>query len=713
MIGAGAAFWTSLGGAFACALMGAWIVQRGDDRPGRDAALLVLGMSALWGVVTAAMGADSGASALAETIRNLAWLAFLHNLMGGGRNQAGIVGGRPVLAVLACVELLHPVLRFTVASLPPSHALQGAAFELTVFFRLMVTVGGLVLVHIVYELASRRGRSALRWNAAALGAVWLCDLNFYMVAWLGDGQPGALEALRGIVLVPVAVMLAIARTRGAELRIRPSRAMAFQSLSLLVIGGYLVIMVAAAQSLAWLGDTTPPLAQVGFVFTSAVLALIVLPSGRVRGWMKVVVAKHLFQHRYDYRAEWLRFTHTIGRGPSRAEGGGATLEERTIQALGDITDCTAGLLLVPGERGELMLAARWQWRTLEVPAEAMTSEARQFFERDGYIVDCDAMRRGVVLRGEDAFVPAWLLDEPRAWALVPLLHFERLVGVVVLSRPAHPRELDWEDFDLLRVVGRQLASYLAEHAGQEALLDASRFDEFNRRIAFVMHDVKNLASQLTLLCRNAERHGENPAFRADMQITVRNAADKLNGLIAKLSRYSANPLERLEEVDPTEVVRTIATRQGQAHPINVMGMSARLKVIGNRETLEQVLVHLVQNAIDASPDGAPVTLGVRSEGLHAAIEVVDSGTGMSPDFVRNRLFKPFVSTKPGGFGIGAFEARELVRAMQGRLDVESREGLGSRFVIRLPLAEAAGLLDRFRENTVGATPHGSQEAQVA
>ena len=160
MMGASAAFWSSLGGAFACAVMGAWIVQRGDDRPGRDAALLALGMSALWGVVTAAMGADSGASALAETIRNLAWLAFLHNLIGGGGNQARIAGVRPMMAVLACVELLHPVLRFAVAGLPPSHALQGAAFEITVFFRLMVIAGGLVLVHNVYELESRRGRSA-------------------------------------------------------------------------------------------------------------------------------------------------------------------------------------------------------------------------------------------------------------------------------------------------------------------------------------------------------------------------------------------------------------------------------------------------------------------------------------------------------------------------------------------------------------------------
>ena len=700
MIGEPAVFWSSLAGAFACAVAGAWLVQRGDDRPGRDPALLALAASALWGVLTAAMGADSSAAALAETARNLAWLAFLHNLITGGGSLSGIAGARPVLVVLACVELLHPVLRIAIANAPLANPLQDAAFQLTVFFRLMVITGGLVLVQNVYGLERERGRSALRWNAAALGAVWLCDLNFYVIAWLGDAQPQAMAVLRGLVLVPVAVMLMVARTRGVHRRIRPSRAMAFQSLSLLVIGGYLVTMVGAAQSLAWLGDTAPPLAQVGFVFTSAVLALIVLPSGRVRGWMKVTVTKHLFQHRYDYRAEWLRFTETIGRGDS-----GATLEERTIKAIGDITDSPAGLLLVPGDRGELTLAARWQWRTLDVPAEAMTGEARQFFERDAFIVDCDAVRRGVERRGEGAIVPEWLLDEPRAWALVPLLHFERLVGVIVLARPAHQRELDWEDFDLLRVAGRQLASYLAEHAGQEALLDASRFDEFNRRIAFVMHDVKNLASQLTLLCRNAERHGDNPAFRADMQITVRNAADKLNGLIAKLSRYGAAPLEGLGVIDPVEVMQAVAKRQGQAHPIAFSSLPAPMRVIGNRETLEQVLVHLVQNAIDASAADAPITLGVRSEGLHAAIEVIDSGSGMSPDFVRNRLFKPFVSTKPGGFGIGAFEARELVRAMQGRLDVESREGLGSRFVIRLPLAEAAGLLERFREKSAGSGPH--------
>jgi signal transduction histidine kinase len=103
-------------------------------------------------------------------------------------------------------------------------------------------------------------------------------------------------------------------------------------------------------------------------------------------------------------------------------------------------------------------------------------------------------------------------------------------------------------------------------------------------------------------------------------------------------------------------------------------------------------MHLVQNAIDASEPDSPVYLDVTAEGLYGTVEVIDAGCGMCPEFVRTGLFKPFVSSKSGGFGIGAFEARELVKAMGGRVMVESREGLGTRFSVVLPLADAARLL---------------------
>jgi len=288
-------------------------------------------------------------------------------------------------------------------------------------------------------------------------------------------------------------------------------------------------------------------------------------------------------------------------------------------------------------------------------------------------------------------VPAWIAEEPDTWAMVPLLHYERLLGVVVLARPPHARTLDWEDFDLLRVVGRQLASYLAEHASQDALGEAQRFDEFNRRIAFVMHDIKNLASQLALLARNAEKHAEKPEFRADMLVTLRNSSEKLNTLLARLGRYGAQGHEAVQPVPVAPLLRSIAERYRAQHEVTLIE-AAECSIRCQPDALEQALVHLVQNAVEASSEGQPVLLQARREGNDVVIEVTDSGAGMAPEFVRSRLFKPFHSSKPGGFGIGAFEARELIRAMGGRLDVESREDLGTRFRILLPLAGAAGMI---------------------
>jgi putative PEP-CTERM system histidine kinase len=324
---------------------------------------------------------------------------------------------------------------------------------------------------------------------------------------------------------------------------------------------------------------------------------------------------------------------------------------------------------------------------------AFPAVALQKFEQEAFIADLDDIRANATPAEADGpEIPEWLLDHPRAWALVPLVHFERLVGMVVLARPPMARKLDWEDFDMLRVVGQQLASYIAEYSGQQALAEASRFDDFHRRIAFVMHDIKNLASQLSLLARNAELHAEKKEFRDDMLVTLRNSADKLNALIARLSRYGNGVVEKVEPLCAADVARAAVARFA-GNDLVMLGECQSQEIVANAESLEQVLVHLIQNGLDASDGKSPVFLSLTGDGLNARYEVVDTGSGMSPEFVRSKLFKPFVSTKQDGFGIGAFEARELVRAMRGRLEVESREGLGSRFIVRMPLAAASGIYE--------------------
>ena len=669
-------------------VLGGWLAtHRARLGAASGVAAAALGLTALWSVSAIAYGIPAIAGQLVYSVASLAWLWMLYRLFVQDGRHASVTPIRPVVAALAFVELLQIAVTLAVPGLNHPAAVDPLRHVASAF-RLLFCAGALVLVHNLYVGASSPNRLSLRWPAAALAVLWAFDLNYHTVAYLNDGVPVVLDALRGCVPLAMIGLLALgAMAKDRQQAFRPSRSFAFQSFSLLLIGTYFLVMVVAFKGLAVIGGDFVRLAQIAFVAAASALALIVLPSRRLRAWLRVTATKHLFQHRYDYREEWLRFTRTMGRaGP-----GALPLPERVVQAIADVTDSPGGLLLTPAEDSCLTLEARWQWPDPHVPAQALGEKAMRLFAEAEFILDLDQWRAGKSEVVPAGTIPSWIADEPDAWAMVPLLHYGRLLGVVALARPPHARRLDWEDFDLLRVVGRQLASYLAEQASQDALGEAQRFDEFNRRIAFVMHDIKNLASQLALLARNAEKHAEKPEFRADMLVTLKNSSDKLNALLARLGRYGAQGSDSMVPMHVAPLLHRIAERYRAQHEVTVID-AAHDVVQAQPEALEQALVHLVQNAVEASADGQPVLIQAKREGNEVAIEVTDSGPGMTPEFVRTRLFKPFHSSKPGGFGIGAFEARETIRAMGGRLEVESREGLGSRFAIRLPLAETAELI---------------------
>jgi len=679
----------SFAGAMLCAGAAAWIWRSGaPSRPDRWLLFAAALFSAQWCLLSVVLGPYHLASALAVVARNLCLIVAIFRLFSADGRAASLKPIRPVILALVLVELYQVVVvlfQWRVAGLDGAEQL---IFEVRALIDMLVAIGALMMLHNLYAGASSGSRTLLRWSVIGLVGIFAYDLNLGTIAYLGGDDPAVLTGLRGLFTGVMAALFALGMNPvGPRVQFSPSRAVTFRTLSLLLIGSYLVLMVLAAKSLALIGGDVARTSQLVFVLLAVVAVALAVPSPRLRGWLRVTAAKHLFQHRYDYREEWLRFTRTIGRSGA----GSASLEERAVKALADMTESPAGLLLMPDEEAQLELVARWNWPTLAVPALAADYRLTGLIEQHNLVVALDESRAGIDHHGEMAHVPEWLTEAEDAWAVVPLIHFDRLVGAIVLARPRIERRLDWEDFDLLKVAGQQLASYLSEQAGQQALMDASRFDEFNRRMAFVMHDIKNLASQLSLLAANAEKHADNPAFRADMLVTLRNSAEKLSGLLARLGRYGQGQVHDLKPIDLAELARGIAEQFRAVHPV-ALTREESVRVMGNREALEQALVHLVQNAIDASADAMPVFLDVSADGLYGTIEVLDSGQGMSPEFVRTGLFKPFVSSKPGGFGIGAFEARELVKGMGGRIAVESREGLGTRFSLVLPLAEAVRLL---------------------
>jgi putative PEP-CTERM system histidine kinase len=331
------------------------------------------------------------------------------------------------------------------------------------------------------------------------------------------------------------------------------------------------------------------------------------------------------------------------------------------------------------------MAARWNYRHVRPGRVAPDSPLALFLGDRGRIVDLDELRAGAG-DYDEVTVPDFAAADPDAWLIVPLLHIDQLAGFVVLQQSLARRSLNWEDFDLLRTVGRQAASYIAEQSSQAALAEAQKFDEFNRRFAFIMHDIKNLVSQLSLVARNAERHADNPEFRADMVATLQSSVGKMNDLLARLSQHNTAKPELPARADLGAILAEVASAKKRAHaPVDLALADDRVEVTADAGRLEQVFAHLVQNAIDASPAGSPVRVALSREGRSARVSVEDAGTGMSAAFVRNELFRPFRSTKAGGFGIGAYEAREIVRSLGGRLDVASREGEGTVFTVTLPL----------------------------
>ncbi len=686
-------FWGHIAVAFGYATLAIWVVhQYGWTNRQQVVLIIAMALTAGWGLAATIAGPASLQALIAESARNLAWLGFMFFLLrnGEGKEQPRTIN--MIYVVLFLVLLCQPVIdafNFTTLNDPVENQI---ALQSALLLRMIYAVGALVLAHNLYTVSAPEARWGISLPMAALAAMWTFDLNLYTIAYLTSELPVELISTRGFATALLAPIFVMAAKRNSNWRLRLSRSVAFQSVSLLAIGAYLIGMVLLATAMELVGGGYVRLAQITLIFGMSLTALLVLPSGRFRSWLNVIIVKNFFQHRYDYRSEWMRFADTIGFPSKEA----APFYERVVKSLADIFESPSGLLLVPDEQGRLTLQARWNWATADVPAHCVTSQTMPFFESTGHILSMDEVRSGTDNRCDPRAVPQWLYDEEQAWAVVPLVHFGKLAGLAVLARPRMPRALDWEDLDMLRVVGRQLASYLAEASSHQALAESRQFEQFNRRFAFVMHDIKNLVSQLSILARNAEKHASKPDFQADMVETLQSSVGKMNDLLARLSQHNKARHAPPVAIDIGEAVMNAVHAKRLIYPIDA-DLAPGMLGVADAARVETIIGHLVQNAIEASPDGSPVKITCRPQGGDIAINITDTGVGMTEAFMSNQLFKPFESTKEGGFGIGAYEARALAASMGGQLRVDSRVGKGTTFTLLLPAAHEHGGIAKLEE----------------
>jgi putative PEP-CTERM system histidine kinase len=657
------------------ALYGVLAVLLVARQPGSRTGLWLAGACLVTAAWSAAVAADwqspvTGAAGWLELARSAAWYGFVLHLYRRsaastqlraafttmGLLAALVVGGMPLLNLLS-----NPVPTF---------------WSISTGVRLGFAVCNILLLENLYL----NTHADLRWHinllCVGLGAIFLYDLLLYSDAVLFRRLSFALVEGRApamAIAVPL-IALTAARNKGWKIDIHVSRDVVFHSFTLVLSGIFLLGLAAVGEIFRRGGAEWGRVAEVSLLFGGVVAIAVMLTSGSARSRLRFMVVDNFFSHRYDYRREWMRCIATL-----TASDAHVGLPRRAIRALAEVVDSPAGALFVRApEDVAFQWAGSWNMPAVTMPVPPGHRLVAAF--RDG---------DWTVVFDEEPDSAQWFPDLPRTWLAVPLNHFANLIGFVVLARSRAHFKLDREAYDLLRVVGREVASRVAEQRAAQVLSQTRQLREYSQRFAFVIHDIKNVSGQLSMLLANAEVHADNPEFQRDMLATVRASVGKISRL---LTRLQAERQERSYAlVTPGERLKPLvdARRIGDGVEIILHADHADIGIAIDPEAFDAVVTHLLNNAVEASPPGAPVVVEVRTEGPNVAIDIIDQGPGMPPEFVRDDLFRPFASTKGGGHGIGAYQARELVREAGGDLLVISRPNKGTTMRLLLPAVRAA------------------------
>lgn len=649
--------------------------------------LAAVALGACWSAATLGAAVWESAplwvgAAVLDVLRSGAWFAFVLSVLYRPDLRAGAVpthAGRPPRAAAWLVGgfvLFWAVAQALLAVAPDRlDELGRVAYALPLFGSIL----GLVLAEQLFRNVPAHARWSFKPLCIGLAGTFCFDVFLFAEAFLFSRIDLDLWLARGFVnflLIPF-VAVSAARNREWSFDIAVSRHVVFHSAALLASGAYLLLLAAAGYYLRYFGGSWGRALQAALLFAGLLFLAVLAFSGSLRSTLRVLMNKHFFSYRYDYRQEWLRFTQSLSSKDPHL-----SIRELSIKALADLVESPAGYLWLRDASGGYAFAARWnlpEQRRL-LPAD---DGLVRFLGDTEWVLNLDELRESPA-RYELSSVPDWIDAIDDAWLVVPLMSATELVGFILLTHPRAKIDVNWEVNDLLKTAGRQAASYLGHVQAAEALLEARKFDAFNRMSAFVVHDIKNLVSQLSLLLKNAERHMDNAEFRQDMLLTIANVLERMRNLLLQL-RAGTTPIEKPRPVSLEQVVRRVQQSKKGQTPVLETDLEGSLFSMGHEERLERVIGHLVQNALDATDEHGRVWVRLWRANSHARMEIGDTGKGMSAEFIRERLFKPFQSTKAAGMGIGAYESAQYIGELGGEISVESRPDEGTRVRLSLPL----------------------------
>lgn len=558
------------------------------------------------------------------------------------------------------------------------------AYLLYVWGSLLLTILGVVAVEQLFRNSPQHRVS--KFLSIGLAALFLYDLYLFSYAALFGQLDEELWQARGAISGIVAIFLAVGmlavtgRTTPQPTRVAISRPMAFYTTSLTTAGFFLALMAAGGYYIKIYGGNWGTVIQITLITSALVGIAVVFLSDTTRTNLSVFIDKHFFVHKYDYRSQWLNLIHHLSSPGTTHQD----FHHRAILAVASTFKCPGGMLWLNNRFGKFLPVATLQMpiggKDFEEPAD---SEFCRVLREQEWVFSPHAPGEHELGRHNE-FLPAWADKLPGVWLIIPLLVDHELIGFMVLATPSQESPLTWEDLDLLKTVGREVAVYLSRNEAAEMLAQSKQFDAYNKLTAFIMHDLKNLIAQQALVVENAAKHKENPAFIDDMIRTIDNSVQRMSNLLKKLQQ--TQPTSGRSLALKNVVINSVKKCQDRVPRPSLRILHDSLKVVADEDNLEMIITHIIKNAQEATPGDGYVDITLRSDSGFALIEVEDNGSGMDADFVKNRLFRPFDTTKSGkGMGIGVYQTREFIRNLGGDVTVKSEPGIGTTFTIYIPI----------------------------
>lgn len=624
-----------------------------------------------------------------ELARSLTWCLFLYATLEKEPTIkiAKYQFSRSVL-ILAVVAITSLVILAVPLLFNSSEKIIQMLEDMALVTWVVIAIFGMALVEQIFRNANDHQRWAVKFLCLGVGSIFAYDFFMYADALLLKQISPAFWGARGFVnamAVPL-IAVSIARNSQYQVDIHVSRKVVFHTATMMGAGVYLLVMAAAGYFIRYYGGTWGSILQIVFLVGAGVLFIALLFSDKIRAKIRVLLSKHFYSYKHDYREQWQQFTDSL----ARQDG---SVAERVIGAIGSLVQSTGGGIWERTDSGHYFLLDRLHLPEPEPFEFGSLESLDKFLNRTQWLIDLEEYRSNPE-KYKGLELPEKLLVIPNAWLLVPLIFNEKCIGFVLLKKSKFPVSINWEDRDLLKMAGKQAASHFAQFLSDRELLRTRQFEAFNRLSAYVIHDLKNILAQQSLIVTNAEKHRGNPAFIDDVLSTVKNSVARMSRLMEQMR--SGERGKQMAELDLNAILLDVVNNAGSSSPVPEVATSPTdIKVIADRNQLTTVFSHIVNNAQDATDRNGRVHVRIKLQAdSYVTVEIEDTGSGMDEEFIKNRLFKPFDTTKGlTGMGVGAFESREYIRSLGGDIFVTSTPGEGSLFRITLPISSMGEIED--------------------